>query len=521
MTKNKHSIQKVFLEIDTNSMQMANSIKNNLAMFIKDELVPILEKQFNLIENTDNQIIQIEKLELSIQTDAEKNASIFSNSYTKIELKNQIEKEISKTINEWKNNLIPSEKNNINFNSISPEEKEIKTLMHFIEYGSMPWWSGKNDTLNFIEKINSVDLQKSNFKNTFQKLIHQKKVQKRIINQFSNTTIAIVLSSLLDTAINEKKITASGLLKLINNQSFEFKTSFWQTIFDLLNDGKTISLVRLYQQYSTLFTSKKVTFKFFVQNVKSSLLFDLNEDECMAVYKNIQMGEKSKSTTQSKQKEIEKQSNSDIKSNNSITKEDQNSIEINASILSKTESNQQNSLKETKEDFDENQPESKSIYVQNAGLIILHPFLKQVLKNCDLLDENNLIVNKELAAHILHYAATKKENDYEHTMLFEKFLCGIPLQQSIQREIKIEEKHKQNIEEMLQAVIQHWSALKNTSIDILRSEFLQREGKLDCTESNPKLTIERKTQDLLLEKIPWNINIVKIPWMEKLIYTQW
>lgn len=521
MTKNKHSIQKVFLEIDTNSMQMANSIKNNLAMFIKNELVPILEKQFNLVENVDNQIIQIEKLELSIQTNTEKNAPIFSNSSTKIELKNQIEKEISKTINELKSNSLPNEKNNINFNRISAEEKEIKTLLYFIENGTKPWWIGKNDTLNYFEEINTIEFQKPYFKNEFRKLIHQKKVQNRIINQLSNTSIAVLIGSLSKEVINEKKTMKSSLIKLINNQSFEFKTSFWTGIFDILNEGKSFSLVRFYHNYSILFTSKKITFKTFIQNIKSTLRLDLNEPECLALYEKFQMVEKAKSITQSKQQEIEKQSNSDIKSNNPITEEDQNSIETNDTILLKKESDKQNLHQETKEIFDESPTEFKSIYVQNAGLILLHPFLKQLLKSCDVLGENNLIVNKELAAHILHYAATKKEKDFEHAMLFEKFLCGIPLQQSIQREIKIEEKHKQNTEEMLLAVVQHWSALKNTSIDILRSEFLQREGKLDCTESNPKLTIERKTQDLLLEKIPWNINIVKIPWMEKLIYTQW
>lgn len=549
MIKNKHSIQKVFLEIDTNSMQMANSIKNNLAMFIKTELVPILEKQFDLVENTDNQIIQIEKLEVSIQTTTEKNASFFSNSSTKIEFKNQIEKEMSKTINELKRNSIPSEKNNINFNRISSEEKEIKTLLYFIEKGSMPWWIGKNDSVHYFEEMNTIELQKPFFKTAFRKLIYLKKIQKRIINQFSNTTITVLLASLSDATIDEKKITESSLLKMINNQSFEFKTSFWEVIFELLNERKTISLIRFYQLHSTFFTSKKIVFKGFIQSIKSLLQIDFEEDECIATYKKQFIKEKSKSTTKRKENDNEKQYNFEIKVNNSNSKEDQNSIEVNitnqnsteeekpfqnlievdvssqnladvtTSIQLKAESNQQNLSEEIQENLIKNQP--KSIYVQNAGLILLHPFLKQVLKNCALLDENNLIVNKELAAHILHYAATKKENDYEHTMLFEKFLCGIPLQQSIQREVKIEEKHKQNIEEMLLAVVQHWTALKNTSVDILRSEFLQREGKLDCTESNPKLTIERKTQDLLLEKIPWNINIVKIPWMEKLIYTQW
>ena len=68
---------------------------------------------------------------------------------------------------------------------------------------------------------------------------------------------------------------------------------------------------------------------------------------------------------------------------------------------------------------------------------------------------------------------------------------------------------------------QHWSGLKSTSIDLLRNEFLKREGKLDIQDNNPRIFIEKKTQDILLEKIPWNISVTKIPWIEKLIYTDW
>jgi len=159
--------------------------------------------------------------------------------------------------------------------------------------------------------------------------------------------------------------------------------------------------------------------------------------------------------------------------------------------------------------------------IQNAGLIIVHPFIKHFFENCKLLDSNQEIINKELAVHALHYIATQKEQQLESDMLFEKMLCGVPIQQPINRHIILSEFIKEQSEELLQAILENWSILKNSSPDLLRSEFLQRPGLLSFKEDNPKITIERKTHDILLDKLPWGIGLCKLPWIEKLIFTDW
>jgi len=163
----------------------------------------------------------------------------------------------------------------------------------------------------------------------------------------------------------------------------------------------------------------------------------------------------------------------------------------------------------------------KSWDVANAGLIILHPFLKDLFKKCNLIHPDNTLKNNEMCANILYYAATKKEHCYECNMLFEKFLCGIPLWQPINQNVDIDPLFKENVEEMLVAVVNHWSVLKNSKTTLLRTEFLQRTGKLNLENNNQKLLVARKTQDILLDKISWNISIAKIPWIEKLVYTEW
>ncbi|GGF03383.1 contractile injection system tape measure protein [Flavobacterium limi] len=485
MTQNSHSIQKVFLEIDTNSMVMANSIRNNLAMLLQNEIFPLLEKHFNRIKNIENQIIQIEKLEISIDSNAEKKDSFFSNSETKNDIKKLIEREIQKIINNAEKTSKSGEKHEVEWKNISSKDKQIKTLLYFIENGNMPWWISKEEEIVFFKELNSNCLQNKTFSASFRKLIHQKKVQKRIINQFSNQEIVLLSFALFKSETQQKPISANRLLPLLNQKTHRFKVLFWQSIFDFWIEKKPIHLIKFYHQEEALFLSKEISFNRFIENIKLLVPVDFTNEELLKIKAGYLIAEKE---------------NSIINSEYNFEKEE--------FIIEK-------------ELHKEQYKDLQSCYVQNAGLIILHPFLKELLKSCHLMTDDNTLINKELAAHILHYAATKRENDYEHSMLFEKFLCGIPMQQSIPREIKIDDEHKLQIEEMLESVVQHWSALKNTSTAVLRSEFLQREGKLDWSEPNPKLFIERKTQDLLLEKIPWNISIVKIPWIQKLIYTQW
>jgi len=161
------------------------------------------------------------------------------------------------------------------------------------------------------------------------------------------------------------------------------------------------------------------------------------------------------------------------------------------------------------------------VQVNNAGLILLHPYLHPFFQNCELVDENNNITNKDLAVHLLHYMATKQEQQFENNMLFEKILCGVPIEQPIQRTIPISDELKANAEELLEAVLENWGALKNASPDLLRGEFFQRLGIISFKEENPKMRVERKVYDILLDKLPWNIGVCRLPWLDHLLFTDW
>lgn len=166
-------------------------------------------------------------------------------------------------------------------------------------------------------------------------------------------------------------------------------------------------------------------------------------------------------------------------------------------------------------------PAANGFIAENAGLVLLHPFLKHLFLKLDLLDNNNQLKDPVLAVHILHFAATGIECDYEYSMTFEKYLCNVPLDVAIPKEIQLSDETKQQVDTMLGATLDYWKALKSKSIALLRHEFLQRPGKLIIDEQSPRIVFERKAFDLMLDKLPWNISIVKLAWLDSMIFVEW
>ncbi len=162
----------------------------------------------------------------------------------------------------------------------------------------------------------------------------------------------------------------------------------------------------------------------------------------------------------------------------------------------------------------------EGVIIQNAGLIIAAAFLPELFRRCELLKENKL-QEPWRAMAVLHYLVWGSQQGHEYEMLLSKILCGIEPLHPIEEVLPPGDKDIHETEEMLNGLIQHWSALKNTSIDGLREAFLQREGKLTMQEGEWVLQVERKTIDILLEHLPWTIGYIRHPWMTKTLRTEW
>lgn len=163
--------------------------------------------------------------------------------------------------------------------------------------------------------------------------------------------------------------------------------------------------------------------------------------------------------------------------------------------------------------------ENHLIYINNAGLVILAPFLNTFFKKLELVEEGK-ITNPAKAITLLNYLSTGSLAFDEFDIVLNKVLCGEALETFFEP-VKITGKEKQEADDLLAAVIEHWSVLKNTSPDGLRGNFLQREGRLMFEDDKWNLKVQEQSFDMLLAHLPWGISVVKLPCMPHILHVEW
>tara|TARA_B110000037_G_scaffold222475_1_gene297509 strand:- start:1273 stop:7185 length:5913 start_codon:yes stop_codon:yes gene_type:complete len=164
-----------------------------------------------------------------------------------------------------------------------------------------------------------------------------------------------------------------------------------------------------------------------------------------------------------------------------------------------------------------------SIYVNNAGMIIIWPFLSTLCSKLGLLDGKNFIDDYSLqkAVLMLHYIVFGDEKFEESNLVLNKILCGASPDFFVDTSLRLNEMDKSIGEQMLIAVTKNWEKLDNTSARGLRESFLKREGIIKKNENNYTLIVEGKPFDMLLKTIPWNIMMIQTSFMDIRLLVEW
>lgn len=349
-----------------------------------------------------------------------------------------------------------------NLKTRTPLQKETEAFFYFLENGTLPWWHTAEPQMweaLFGESPYNIETTKN-----LKKLLEKQGVRQRLVFQFDDRNLFKIVNSFLNNKRThnwEKPISPA------------YRNRFWEAILRYCLDKDETGVAEKFQQIPTEYLSEAL------QLAKENFGLDSAE-----ISKHIK----------------------DAAVENKLTF---NTDNIQNPIPFKTE--------ET-----EAQSSADGFLIQNAGLILLHPFLKMFFERMGFLSGNTIKPEKiDEAVHLLHYLATGKEQAYEYQLIFEKFLCHVPLHHPVNRHIELTKEEKLACEILLQSVLNHWSALKSKSTAILQNEFLQREGKLTISAEKQQLFIQRKTQDILLDKLPWNVHLIKIPWKEKILFVDW
>lgn len=166
---------------------------------------------------------------------------------------------------------------------------------------------------------------------------------------------------------------------------------------------------------------------------------------------------------------------------------------------------------------------SPGLPVVQAGLVLLAPFLPRLFAALDiqLSPEPGRRRGVEVAPLLLHGLATGSYSAAEPELTLPKILCGLPLDEPVVCHQVFPASVQTESEELLRAVIQHWSALKQTSPGGFRDSFLRRAGILRDTGPQWQLRVEHRAWDVLLDRVPWTFRTIRQPWMLRPLMVEW
>jgi len=164
-------------------------------------------------------------------------------------------------------------------------------------------------------------------------------------------------------------------------------------------------------------------------------------------------------------------------------------------------------------------------HIENAGLILLWPYLRSFFKGMKLFGENKTISTEEnvdKAIHLLQYLVKKTSAQKPENLALNNLIVGAPVTYRPSYDIELSEEEHGACEYFLSECIKQTKILTKDNPDALRANYLIREGKLYREESKWILEVQPQPYDILLEKkanvslgtafFPWSKCVIMINW---------
>jgi hypothetical protein len=171
-------------------------------------------------------------------------------------------------------------------------------------------------------------------------------------------------------------------------------------------------------------------------------------------------------------------------------------------------------------------PFGEGAYIDNAGLVLLHPFLAPLFTVLEYWDGAGFrsVAHHQRAVLLSQYMVCPGEDFPEHQLLLNKILCGYGAEETLEPLLDSTDRERGETDELLQSVIRHWTMNGRavfTTVENLRASFLRRPGKLTRRNDDWLLQVEGAGYDIVMKSLPWGIGIVKHPWMPDRLRVEW
>lgn len=521
-----HQISKHILSVECSSMSFVEEFQSVAADLMKKEFYPKLERLLDKYSK-EGYIWSIDRIEIDLPLLSQKNwkTELIEKTLEQIELfLASGNKNFSRIENEQKSDssslgiLVSDEKyaellffeylkqgtfsQNSTFRTIDDIERYLtqKTLlaerkdilkenliMLFAEY--------PKSLLRFVHTVsektkNIIEKEIKGFTSGFSIFQHQVKYDKRFFYSLQDYKFWLEFLDWILFLFNNNKTSQSSLLTGFRDSSVQYfglDSERMDKLFELFvasdkENGITTEQIRLIEEFQISLQKSFLNDKSVTENLKKT---DSVSDEL----------EKEESNTDSESETI------------SYERFDLEQVED----------------KQNAEDIS-NFSLNNSVYIQNSGLVIIHPFLIHLFERLKLYKDKEWTSNRNHHKAILisQYLVTGQTLFFENELVLNKIICGLAPDSVINTRIKLSKKDIAEADAMLESVIAYWKVLKNTSTDGLRETFLNRDGKLVFKDNGKlELWVEQKGVDILMSHIPWGIGMVKTPWMKNFLECNW
>lgn len=536
MKDNHVVIQKAKVRLYTNSKKSAYNLKDGISEFLKNVIFDIIEEHLSNYESSNElseKITVLNHLKLNVKINERNYKSQLSRLLLEDEIKKQLDALLNSPLAEEINSNSPetnhlTESLSVTTNKVVFSEADIlqNSFLYFLKYGIIPWYCSKEIQQQLFSAESTKQFfteNKNGFVRKFLKICSEEKARQRFVHQLDEKLVINTLHYLF-FSYKIRSGAISDFLSPKNENVYFYRLSrkerrtILDNLFELWYQPDTDNIIQVILHYLKNSQSIGDHNKEIAQRLFSILKSDNFYTEFPKFRLDLSIiSEKGNSTFSSQEENREKEHK---EKNNTPIKTKEENVQFQEE---ETKVKEPDSIRHDEEnDVDLSPPELKNgLVVPNAGLIIIHPFLQTFFSRLDLLTEDLTLKDPELCVHLLHYLATGTEQDFEYQLAFEKIICNIPSNQPVERFIYLSEEMKKEADELLQVALDNWPILRNSGIELLRHEFLKREGAIRTDEQNIQIAFERKAQDILIDKLEWTLSFIKFPWLRAIIRVNW
>jgi hypothetical protein len=414
------------------------------------------------------------------------------------------------------------------------EDMVNEAFSFFLEKGFLPWWY-PSETAPKIINAYQAQLSSERAEALLPKLRDNSTARQRFLGVMGQNKVDsfLNLAGIPPKFIDSKSSIHKILTKTIapKLKAKKLRIAFWEALITECTDQQQVS-----GNSKSIFLKSLLSHPHIQDEIKagdlevSSLQYLAFSKEIQNLWPDLRIGEQFfRDVINPPEKQLPKKAEPGQKSTPSKT--DSFEYDGNLSPRKNDKGNVENQeLKQPKNaGADKNQAKpfdaeaQEGVYVQHAGIVLLHPFLASFFTNVHLLEngkwKNDASVKK--GVHLLSYLSTGSVQCPEYECLLFKQLCGLPWDTVIEPKLDLSSGEQKEADGLMQSVLEHWTALKNTSADGLREGFIERSGKLWKDESGWQLHVEQKSRDVLLRRLPWGLGVIKLTWLKELLQVNW